>query len=119
MKAIARLACVSMLLLASPLWAAKEKSPGADHWFEFDKADEIIPTTHLENPLFYDAAVAPAREGLWVTWLEFQPGKGDQLWVGLQTNGAWALQKQLSTAPGDYANPTPTIDADGKLWLTF
>src|SRR5436309_9632569 len=37
-----------------------EASPEVSYnqpWFLFDKADEIVPATLLENPLFYDAGV--------------------------------------------------------------
>ena len=121
MNTIVRLICFLSLVLAAPLWAAKtpKAEKNSEPWFLFDQADETVSTTLLENPLFYDAAVASSAEGLWVSWLEFQPGKGDQLWIGLRTNGNWALQKKLSSEAGDYANPTPTIDAEGKLWLTY
>jgi hypothetical protein len=88
-------------------------------WFLFDKADEVLAATLLENPLFYDAGITACKEGLWLSWLEFQPGKGDQLWLGLRGKNGWIQKKQLTQTPGDYANPTPTVDAQGQLWLTY
>ncbi|MEY2428031.1 MAG: hypothetical protein QOJ40_916, partial [Verrucomicrobiota bacterium] len=88
-------------------------------WFLFDKADDIVEARLLENPLFYDGGIASSKEGLWIAWLEFQPGKGDQLWIGLRGKTGWISKTQLSEQPGDYANPTPTVDADGKLWLSY
>src|SRR5439155_20774064 len=82
-----------------------EASPDVSYnqpWFIFDKADEMVPATLLENPLFYDAGIAASREGLWLTWLEFQPGKGDQLWVGLRGKDGWITKRQLTSTPGDY-----------------
>src|SRR2546421_3472017 len=88
-------------------------------WFIFDKAEEVIPATLFENPLFYDAGVASAKEGLWFAWLEFQPGKGDQLWVGLRGKDGWIKKIQLSSTPSDYANPTITLDSAQQPYLTY
>jgi len=99
-----------------------EASPDVSYnqpWFIFDKADEIVPARLLENPLFYDAGIAASREGLWLTWLEFQPGKGDQLWVGLRGKDGWITKRQLTSTPGDYANPTITMDAGHNPWLSY
>jgi hypothetical protein len=90
-----------------------------DKFFRFDEADETIAASILDNPLFYDAGGAPTTNGLWVAWLEYIPGRGDQLWVGLRQNEEWSFRKQLSEKPGDYANPTPTLDAKGNLWVTY
>jgi hypothetical protein len=103
------------LITSGPLRAAKTAEP----WFSYDQADETLPVTLLENSLAYDSAVAPSPQGLWVAWLELQPGKGDQLWIGLRNKDGWISKKKRSPAPGDYANPTPTLDAQGKLWLTY
>src|SRR5205823_6006184 len=73
-------------------------------FFLFDQADEITPSVRLENPLFYDAAIVPNPQGLWVAWLEYQPGQGDQLWIGQRSHANWLSKKQLSAQPGDYAN---------------
>src|SRR5262245_44220400 len=98
---------------------APPETPSNQPWFLFDKADEIVPGTSLENPLFYDAGIAPGSNGLWLAWLEFVPGKGDQLWVGQHGKDGWLSKQQLTTVAGDYANPTPTVDAQGQLWLTY
>jgi len=88
-------------------------------WFLFDKADEILPATLLESPFSYDAGIAAAKEGLWLTWLEFQPGKGDQLWVGLRGNDGWIKKIQLTSTPSDYANPTITLESGQQPCLTY
>ena len=112
-----------LALSAPPLFAQDDEDapvkPSDTPFFFFDHADEIIPSTRLEKPLFYDAGIAPSAQGSWVAWLEFQPEKGDQLWIGQRGPTNWLSKKQLSTKPGDYANPTPTIDSTGKLWLTY
>jgi len=88
-------------------------------WFLFDKADEILPATLLENPFSYDAGIAAGKEGLWLTWLEFQPGKGDQLLVGLRGKGGWINKAQLTSAASDYANPTITLEYGQQPYLTY
>ena len=107
---------------AEPLSEAEVpvNASSAQIWFQFDKADETVEATLLENPLAYEAGIASGKEGLWLTWLEFEPGKGDHLWMGLRGKDGWIERKQLlSTIAGEYANPTPTFDAEGNLWLSF
>ncbi len=106
--------CSALSLLA--FTASAEKTD----FFLYDKADEIVETVLLENPLYYDAGIATASNGLWIAWLEFQPKSGDQIWLGLRgANGKWIERKQISSVVGDYANPTPTIDALGRLWVSY
>ena len=88
-------------------------------WFIFDKADEVLPSKLLENPLSYDAGIAAGKEGLWLVWLEFQPGKGDQLWVGLRGKDRWIKKAQLTSIPADYANPTITLESGQQPYLTY
>src|SRR5438552_13590197 len=84
--------------------------------FLIDKPDETIKATLLENPNFYDAGIASSKEGLWLAWLEFQPGKGDQRWIGLRRTNGWIQKTQLTTNAGEYANPTVTTDKKQNLW---
>src|SRR5262245_54079689 len=106
------------LVLSLSITAIAQKNKG-DDFFLFDTPDETIQASFLDNPLFYDAGIAPASNGVWTAWLEFVPGKGDQLWIGFRSGDKWVSQKQLSEKPGDFAHPTPVIDAQGKLWLTY
>lgn len=99
--------------------AAPAAETNESHWFHFDKADEIIPSTLLENHFAYDAGIAASKDGLWLAWLEFVPGKGDELWVGLRGKDGWKSKAKLSGQPGDYAKPTVTVDAQEKLWVTY
>src|SRR5437773_11166813 len=71
------------------------------HWFHFDAPDEIIPSTMLENHFAYDAGIAASKDGLWLAWLEFVPGKGDELWIGQRTKNGWKSKTKLSDKPGD------------------
>ncbi|EEF59401.1 DUF3604 domain-containing protein [Pedosphaera parvula] len=104
------------LLIALSLRAQKLQEP----FFLYDPADQKIPATMLENELFYDAGVASTPDGLWLAWLELQPGKGDVLWVGCRKpDGSWSQKIRLNTEPGDFANPTPVIDAKGELWVSY
>jgi hypothetical protein len=130
-----RLVTFLYFVLAANLAAQPANQP----FFLFDKPDETIKATLLENPNFYDAGIASSKEGLWLAWLEFQPGKGDQLWIGLRGTNGW-IQKtnvpagtylhlerqrilttsfQRKTNAGEYATPTVTIDREGKVWLTY
>src|SRR5438128_941052 len=86
-------------------------------WFLFDQADEMVAAKMLEKPLFYDSGIAWSKEGLWIAWLEFEPGKGDQMWVELR--GREGSKTRLTSTAGDYANPTPTIDGSGNLWVSY
>ena len=88
-------------------------------WFQFDAPDEVVPSTLLENPFAYDAGIAATDEGLWLTWLEFVPGKGDELWVGLRGKKGWKSKTKVSSEPGEYAKPTVFKDGEGKIWLTY
>ncbi len=110
-----RILCAILFLFAANLLAQRTNQP----FFLFDKPDETIRATLLENPNFYDAGITSSKEGLWLAWLEFQPGKGDQLWIGLRGTNGWIRKTQLTTNAGDYANPTPTMDGQGKLWLSY
>jgi hypothetical protein len=90
-------------------------------FFLFDKADETIPATLLENPVFYDAGIATATNGaVWFAWLEFHPGSGDQIWLGLRSaDGKWIQKRKITGVDGDFANPTPTVDSHGQLRLSY
>ncbi len=113
-KLMQRILITLLVLLTLSLHAQKAEPP-----FRFDSADVEIKATLLENPLFYDAGIAPTTNGLWVAWLEFIPEKGDQLWLGLRQGEKWISKELVSTNVADYANPTPTIDSKGNLWLSY
>jgi Protein of unknown function (DUF3604) len=109
------LLCLCLLATLS-LHAQKLQEP----FFLYDSADQKVPATMLDNELFYDAAIATTPEGLWISWLELIPGKGDILWYGQRKkDGSWSKKIQFNSNPGDYANPTPVIDAQGELWISF
>ena len=109
-----------LLLVVSPSLqagtAAKEqKTPE----FLYDRADQTIPATMFEGSEYHDPSVAGDEEGLWIAWLEFVPGQGDQLWVGRCQGAEWEVKKRVSDQPGEYARPTLTVDAGGRLWLSY
>ncbi len=92
------------------------------NYFIYDKPDQIVDATLLNNPLYYDPSIAATKDGFLLAWLEFVPGEGDHLWVGQRkdlTNGSWTFQKRLSTKPGEFARPTVTLDSSGTLWITY
>jgi len=88
-------------------------------FFFYDHPDETIHATVLENPLFYDAGAFSAKGGWLMAWLELVPGKGDRIWMGYRTTNGWSHKAVVEDAPGDYANPTPIIDAKGRVWLSY
>ena len=93
----------------------EEESPN----FVYDHADHTVPSTLLENPLLYDADILIHNQSTWLAWLEFTPGKGDQIWVGQRQGDNWQ-SKHLSTPNhGEYANPTLTVDSNNKIWLSY
>lgn len=97
----------------------------AEQFFKYDKADQIVTTTTLENPLFYDASVLKgsddraASSDTLVAWLEFQPSKRDIVWFGIRNGTTWLQKTQITTESADCANPTLTRDNSGRLWLTY
>lgn len=89
-------------------------------FFLYDPPDEMVRADLLDNPLFYDAGIATASNGVWLAWLEFQPKSGDQIWLGMRApDGKWMEKRQINSGAGDFANPTPTVDALGRLWLSY
>ena len=110
---------VHKLLSALLICGAITVNAAVEEYFHFDKPDETIQATILENSLFYDAGVAAASNGLWMTWLEFLPEKGDQLWVGLRQHDKWVSKQLLVEKPGDLAKPTVTLDGEKRPWVTF
>jgi hypothetical protein len=94
-------------------------SAPAVQYFHYDKPDQTIATTNLENPLYYDSSIAVNDGKTYLTWLEFQPGKRDIVWFGERNGTNWLHKKQITTVSADCANPTLTIDKTGKIWLTY
>ena len=82
--------------------------------FLFDKVDSTLKAKSLGGSLEYDADVVSLKNDLWYTWLEFMPGKGDMIWVGVRDGSNWKKRQCVTREPGEYATPTLTIDAVGK-----
>ncbi len=89
--------------------------------FRYDQPDQTISSEKFENPRFYDADVCVTSNTVWMTWLEYQPGKGDLLWIGKRTEpgGSITSRRKLVGTPSRLANPTLTVDRSGTLWLTL
>ena len=92
---------------------ARPKSRGP--YFVYDAADKTLPATMLHTGESYDPGVAWTEGGLWVTWLKFLPGRGDEIHVASRSKGRWSGERIVTARPGRYARPTLTVDAAGKL----
>jgi hypothetical protein len=117
------LACPAAVLLAHPGHDHGDDpaQPPAD--FNYDPADVTVESTVFENRNWYDADVASVDGRLWYAWLEFMPGKGDQVWVGLragdQDGEKWSHKRPVTADFGSYACPTLTVDSAGRVWLSY
>ncbi|MBI4578434.1 MAG: hypothetical protein HY718_01945, partial [Planctomycetes bacterium] len=104
-------------LLTAVLAAPAEKEKGR---FEYDPADATVPAALISNENTYDPHLVAADDRLWLTWLEFEPGKGDRIWVGSHDQRDWLSRAAITPDPGAYRNPTLSHDArGGGLWLTY
>jgi hypothetical protein len=109
---------VTILLLMAiiPAAATAAKRKKASPYFIYDQADETINATMLDGGgELYDPGVAAAKDGLWLTWLKFTPGKGDEIYVAQGQKAGKAVSEKF----GRYARPTLTADSAGKLWLSY
>ena len=97
--------------------ATKKKAPAAAQ-FVYDDA-KTLKATILQGSECYDPGIAVASDGVWVTWLNFVPDKGDEVWVGRRGADGWAVKQQVTSGYGKYARATLTVDAAGTLWLTY
>ncbi|MDP6634488.1 MAG: hypothetical protein QGG42_06300 [Phycisphaerae bacterium] len=110
---------VMLLVTIIPAAATAARKKKASPYFVYDQADQTINATMLDGAELYDPDLAATSDGLWVTWLKFVPGKGDEIHVALRSKTAPIADKIVSGKPGRYADPTLTVDAAGKLQLTY
>ena len=105
-------------LLASSL-ATTTQAADEPLRFVYDEADELVPSSFLasENGPWYDASVAWHDGALWIASLEFEPDRGDIIWLARWADGQLVNRKRITPNVGTYAKPTLT--ASGRqLWLT-
>jgi len=117
MKGSARTAQGAVWLLAAGMPALAQEPEGG--YYEYDPADETVPAAVFDNPNCYDADLARIGDDLWLSWLEFFPGKGDHVFLGRCENGKLALRRRVSGHHGQYAHPTITVGSDGQVWLSY
>ena len=94
--------------------------------FEFDQPASTTVASRLTTPVAgldddVGVAVSPDDREIWLTWLHFVPGRGDQLWVGLRGDADdWVFQREVSDEESGVrcARPTLTFDRVGQLWLS-
>ena len=87
--------------------------------FLYDAADQTLTSTMLQGQECYDPDVAADDGQLWITWLRFVPGEGDQIWIGHRQGNDWAVREQVAVKAAKLARPTLTFDAQGQLWLSY
>lgn len=117
-----------MLVTLSMLLSGVMAAP-ANGRFDYDPADETVPAVMIGHELCYDPHVAgsdgASGRGVYLTWLEFEPGRGDRIWIGrrLIENGAdgpeWLEVQCITPEPGMYKSPTLTATGSGSFWLTY
>ena len=101
------------LLMAAPQLRAVQ-------YFQYDKADAIVDSSTLGNPLFYDGSVVATDGKTFFTWLEFHPSKRDAVWFGARdSSGKWVEKEAITGQLADCANPTLTRDKSGNIWITY
>ena len=109
---------LTVILLAAMIPAAAtgaEKKRKAGPYFIYDQADQTLDGVMLDGPELYDPHVAATDDGLRTAWLKFTPGKGDEICFSTDSKTG----KVVSEKHGRYARPTLTVDAAGKLHLTY
>ncbi|MDO8541844.1 MAG: DUF3604 domain-containing protein [Opitutaceae bacterium] len=104
---------------AHPQPARQEEPPPTQTNFVYDPAAEMVAGEAFGTPLGYEAHVASWQGALWSTWLEFTPGKGDRIHIGTRGGGGRPWTSRPINAPGTYAEPTLTLDARDRLWLSY
>ncbi len=87
--------------------------------FLYDSADQAVSTHTFDDPMVYEGDVVSTREGVWFAWLKFTPGEGDRIWMGLRDGDEWIHQTEVTPYPGQYKNPTLTVDASQRMWLSY
>lgn len=109
--------CVSLLAHDDP--QKPHYPPEGFPNFYYDPADVNVEANVLDEALWYDGDILATDSGLCYAWLEFTPGEGDTVWVGLRKEGEWVHREPVTDVATGYAHPTLTPAADGKLWLTY
>lgn len=87
--------------------------------FSYDRANQVVQATLLENPLWYDADIVVRADEQWFAWLEFTPGKGDRIWVGLRKGNDWEKRSLIIENHGEYACPTLTVNSNQQMCLSY
>jgi hypothetical protein len=61
-----------------------------------------------------------AKDGtLWMAYLSYEAGKGDQVFVRRLSGGAWSAPDALGDAGGDYFRTAIAQDRDGRVWVVW
>lgn len=106
---------IYLILPAAASVVAAHGDPLPD--FYYDPADATVAVERFPGDDNYQADLVAAEESIWVAWLEFVPGLGDRLWVG-ERGEPWKRRTAVVDY-GAHARPTLTVDAQGRLWLSY
>ena len=117
MRFLAKTCAILCSFIVSTTAWGQPKHP-VNEWFSYDPAANEIAASMLDGANNYEPDVVGASEGLWLTWLEHVPGKGDHVWVGLRRGEKWLIRRKATDQPGRYSRPTLTINSAGHLWLS-
>ncbi len=88
--------------------------------FFYDPVEVFQEGRLLQGKENYEPSLARLGDKTWLAMLNFTPGKGDQMVVGVLGEGA-ELKEQRVVTPGHgkFRRPTLTADAEGRLWLSY
>ncbi len=100
-------------------------SPSQEYYTErfpdlvFDEAAHYMTAEVMESDLVYQPHISADETGIWGTWLEYEPGKGDWLYVSYRIEDIWLVHEAVNDRAGRYARPTLTCTSDDSVWLSY
>jgi hypothetical protein len=87
--------------------------------FKYDAAETIIQTKWLGESEMYDSSIMVWNNVMWLSWLSFESGKGDAIYVGQYVNGKLLDSFKCIAESGKYRFPTLTVNSRGECYLSY